>query len=534
MRLILDRMPLRGIFNKLVLTHLIITLVPLVPLSVYLGKNFEAHGRKSLERDLESQGDFVADYIKEMVGKEIAAAGDLYANETPPADVSDTTTQTLDHAREVFLDMRSFLRDLGGRTGMRYRLVDMNGEVIQDSIGMTRGVRVFMKNPDIETKISEEGAQEIRYDYRVEVVKALDLGNHAWFTRKAVDKSALYFCLACPINTDYGLVGVVYVNKTTGNIMEMLRDMKSKTIVCIVLGLLFATLISFQISRNITRPILSLTESSRIIAAGDTAREIRVKSKDEVGQLANALGEMKRQLAGQNYISSFVSTISHELKTPMAAIKGACEVLQDGAADDIEDRQRFLHNINAEAERVNRLIGELLDLSKIEATSREMTFALTDYAALVSSLIERLEPIATEKNQTVLCRIDENLPLIEVNRGRIEQVMTNLLDNAIKFTPPGGEVEVRILRENGHVVTVVEDTGPGINENDIGKIFERFYTGSRGSHGSIEGTGLGLAIVRSIIAAHSGVISAQNKPDKGALFRFRLPVRHHTRSQVVL
>ncbi|MFN2271574.1 MAG: ATP-binding protein [Anaerolineae bacterium] len=218
--------------------------------------------------------------------------------------------------------------------------------------------------------------------------------------------------------------------------------------------------------------------------------------------------------------TNFVSDVSHELRTPLTAIKGFVETLQDGAADDPEVRDRFLNTIAVETERLTRLTNDLLLLTRADAGRLDLHLAPVDLADCVRRAVVQLEGRASEKQSAIVTDLPDDPVSVQADADRVHQVLVNLLDNAIKFTPPGGRVTVSVSE---HTVTVA-DTGPGIPADEIPHIFERFYRGDRSrARQGADGSGLGLAIVKAIVEAHGGQIWIESEPGQGAAFTFTLP-----------
>ena len=218
----------------------------------------------------------------------------------------------------------------------------------------------------------------------------------------------------------------------------------------------------------------------------------------------------------------FVANVSHELRTPLASIKGYAETLLDGGMDDKITLREFLRVIDKHAGRMSRLIDDLLVLSRLEAHEMPLVIESVDMRELVSSIAEGFKKQAADKGITLQAGIDEGLPKISSDRGRVEQVMLNLLDNAIKYTPSGGAVNVRVSAADGVIRVDVNDTGIGIPPQDIPRIFERFYRVDKARSRELGGTGLGLAIVKHIINSLNGKVWVESAPSKGSTFSFTL------------
>lgn len=218
----------------------------------------------------------------------------------------------------------------------------------------------------------------------------------------------------------------------------------------------------------------------------------------------------------------FISNISHELRTPLASLAALVETLQDGAMDDPVMAERFLNHMERELAAMTQIVEELLELSRIESHRAPFLLQATPVASLITESVERMRPQAERAGLTLTVKLPENLPAVLVDAERIQRVLTNLLHNAIKFTPGGGSVEVTARREGAWVYVSVRDTGVGIAPADLPRIFERFYKADRARSGG--GTGLGLAIARHIIQAHRGQIWAESIEGQGSTFTFTVPI----------
>lgn len=216
------------------------------------------------------------------------------------------------------------------------------------------------------------------------------------------------------------------------------------------------------------------------------------------------------------------ANVSHELRTPLTSIKGFAETLLDGAMKDEDTCRRFLTIIDSEADRLVKLVDDLLDLSHLESKRATLELKPVDLTGLISQTVDKLRPLA-EGAGLVLHQVVPGHLEIAADPDRLEQVLTNLIDNAIKYTPPGGQVEVRVQPTNGEVEVSVADTGRGIRAEDLPHVFERFYRADRSRTRGSGGTGLGLAIAKHIVEAHGGRISVHSRLDEGTTFTFTLP-----------
>jgi two-component system phosphate regulon sensor histidine kinase PhoR len=218
----------------------------------------------------------------------------------------------------------------------------------------------------------------------------------------------------------------------------------------------------------------------------------------------------------------FVANVSHELKTPLTSIKGFVEALQDGAVNDLEQSKRFLSIISQHTDRMNNIISDLLQLSQVESRELELKIESFSIREMVEEVVYTLKRTSEEKSQSLGINLPSRDQKVLGDKYRINQALTNLVDNAIRYTPNGGKVSIEAQDKGEFVEITVMDNGIGIPPKDLPRIFERFYTIDRGRSRDSGGTGLGLSIVRHIIEAHGGKIDVQSQLGKGSRFSFSL------------
>jgi two-component system phosphate regulon sensor histidine kinase PhoR len=221
--------------------------------------------------------------------------------------------------------------------------------------------------------------------------------------------------------------------------------------------------------------------------------------------------------------ADFVANVSHELKTPLTAIKGFVETLKASVKDDPASAEHFLGIIEKQTQNLENLVNDLLVLSSIESREVKMDFMAEPLNKIVYPVMALQKKIIENKGHQVSVDIPDDLPKILADRGRMEQVFSNLLDNAVKFTPPGGKISIQARWEKPYVLVEVRDNGVGIPPEHLARVFERFYRVDRARSREAGGTGLGLAIVRQIVSAHQGKIEVESSPDLGSTFRIFLP-----------
>ena len=219
----------------------------------------------------------------------------------------------------------------------------------------------------------------------------------------------------------------------------------------------------------------------------------------------------------------FVSNVSHELRTPVTAVRIMAETLENGGLEDATAAADFVHRIGLEATHMAQMVEELLELSTIESGLRPLAHERVSLESLLAA-VDRLRPLASDKGVALVVTIADGSPEIAGDAGRLGQVMRNLVHNAIKFTPPGGRIDVEASPgDTGRVVLHCRDTGVGIAPDDLPRIFERFWKADSSRQRDGEGSGLGLAIVRHVVEAHGGSVSVVSEPRRGSTFTVELP-----------
>jgi signal transduction histidine kinase len=293
---------------------------------------------------------------------------------------------------------------------------------------------------------------------------------------------------------------------------------------------ILAIALGVWLARSITDPIQELRRAVSRIAAGDLTQRVRVRSHDEVGALAADINRMTTLLEAdvnelrrqEGLRRDLVANVSHDLATPLTGIQGFTEALMDGMVSGEVERQEFYGNIYREVHRLRRLVGDLQDLSSLENGIGHMQPQPLRLAELLEEALSVEHVEAAERGVTLVRAIPTDLPPVLADGGRITQVLLNLLDNALRFTPDGGSVTVSARIIPGAVEITVADTGSGIPAEALPQIFERFYRVDPSRSRETGGGGLGLAIVKAIVTAHGGTIVATSVVGAGTQMTFTL------------
>ena len=298
-----------------------------------------------------------------------------------------------------------------------------------------------------------------------------------------------------------------------------------------LLALALTLFIVRRLSRGIVKPLRAMEETAASMAEGCYDKRVEVTSRDEVGQLGESLNTLAQALSGfvarteqtEKLRRDFVANVSHELRTPLTVIRGYTEALRDGTVTDPEQAERFTRLIVGETERLERLISDLLDLSRLQAEQYSMEVEPIPLDEIIDSVVGMLRVKAKEKGVTLHWDHDGRIPPISGNGDRLIQLMLILLDNAVKYTPDGGAISIDLKHVDGQAVVTVSDTGVGIPSEDLPFIWERFYKVDKAHTRDNHGTGLGLAIAREIIDRHAAKVAVNSGEKQGTTFVLTFP-----------
>jgi signal transduction histidine kinase len=284
-------------------------------------------------------------------------------------------------------------------------------------------------------------------------------------------------------------------------------------IIALGLGILFV--------RRLARPLAELRVAAEQISQGRSPPRVHITSNDELGRLGQTFNQMAESLQRSEELRrQLILDIAHELRNPLMVQQSHLELLLDNVVPPTPEQLQTIYEQNL---LLGRLVRDLQLLALADAGELQIVRVPTQFREILQRVIAHIHPTLEEKQIALEAQIADDLPTVAVDPQRIEQVLLNLLDNACRYTPPGGKIVLSAYREDGAVHVSVRDGGPGIAPEDLPHIFERFYRGDKSRARSSGGTGLGLSIAKALIEAHGGRIWAENAPQGGACFHFTVP-----------
>ncbi|MDH5178673.1 MAG: two-component system sensor histidine kinase CreC [Gammaproteobacteria bacterium] len=333
------------------------------------------------------------------------------------------------------------------------------------------------------------------------------------------DPNSSVMYVAAPVRHKQKIIGVVTVGKPSASVQpyfeSAVRKIENKILILLLASLALVTFVVYWLTQSIRR----LTQYAHAVQAGERVNVPALREK-ELAQLADAMEQMRISLEGKNYVENYLHNLTHELKSPLAAIQGAAELLQEEMP--VEAQQRFVRNIANESQRLRQIVEQLLRLATLEKRRQLEEVEAVQTAQLITQLCDDKLPILQAKHLTLninpLCT-----GTVEAERFLLQQAISNLLDNAIDFSPAGAKIELTDTHNDQDWTFCVRDYGPGIPEYALPRIFDRFYSLPRPDSGA-KSTGLGLSLVQEVIKLHGGKTHIRNAGDGGAEICISLPL----------
>ncbi|MDL2205985.1 cell wall metabolism sensor histidine kinase WalK [Eubacteriales bacterium OttesenSCG-928-N13] len=398
----------------------------------------------------------------------------------------------------------------------RVLLLDPYGVTVADSESEYNGRRMHLR--EVQEVL---GGEDSAYGY-YEQQSAAD---GSWLVSAGFQNSnAVLGLYAAPVKDAGKTIGALVFTSIAQDVYDNLSNIQRQMIMYMGLIALAVLLISMFISRIFTRPINELSQGIARMSQGDLTSRVAVRGHNEFSQLAEAFNSMCERLETVDQTrNQFVSNASHELKTPLSTMKIMLETLMYQQEYNPTMQAEFLGDINKEIDRLNLIINDLLTLVHFDSHNMELHPIKLQLDELLTTTVRRLDPLASSREIALNIHIVDEIETY-ADHMKLEQVFYNLVDNAIKYTPPGGEVNVTLTRANRKAIVSVEDSGIGIPKADVRHVFDRFYRVDKARARETGGTGLGLSIVKQIVMLHEGTITVSSEEDKGSTFTVELPI----------
>ncbi|MDR3240232.1 MAG: cell wall metabolism sensor histidine kinase WalK [Clostridiales bacterium] len=325
-----------------------------------------------------------------------------------------------------------------------------------------------------------------------------------------------------PVKINNAVVASILLNSSLADLNKTIWDMYGAAGICLVIAGGVGFILIYISSRTISKPLRQMNNAAKLIASGDFEKRVTVSGRDEVSELADSLNNMAESLDQQEKNRrDFIANISHDLRSPLTSMRGFIEAVMDGTIPP-EKTHHYLSIVLDETERLTKLTNDIVDLSQIQAMQIALEKKIFDVNGLIRGVASHFERRVKEKKLQLLLKFaDEDNP-VEADQEKIQRVVYNLLDNAVKFTPEEGRIEIETSVGEGKVWITVKDNGRGIRAEDQKKIFERFFKADASRGEDKKGSGLGLSIVREFVKAHGETVTLQSEEGGGAAFTFGL------------
>ncbi len=413
----------------------------------------------------------------------------------------------------------SDIKSMAKKSESRITLIEESGRVILDS----------------EVPLQNVGLLE-NHSNRPEIIEA----NHSGIgtdTRKSKSLNVEYFYLAKKIPSDakgtLNNLKYLHASKSLHHLENIMNEVKFNIIVTGLIFVFVIIAISVLVSRQISKPLKTIAVDLNEIREGNFNKRLKVKTKDEIKLVADAANQLvqkiQEDLIELNKLSKvrsqFLANVSHEIRTPIFSVQAFLETLMEGAIDDPEVNRDYLKKAHEQLKRLDSLLQDLIDISRIESGEMKLSFRYFDLYPFLKTIVDESNFFAKQKDiKLIIAPTKEDKILAFGDKEKLATAINNLIDNAIRYNPGGTEVKIYFKKENNWVRIFIDDNGIGIAEEHLPRIFERFYRVDKERSRELGGTGLGLAIVKHIIEAHDSKIEVQSTLTKGTVFSFTLKI----------
>ncbi len=394
----------------------------------------------------------------------------------------------------------------------------------------------ILANPSSDSPLDEAytNVDANTMDINEESMRALILAAYNGKTRSYSGYDSIYemnmMHLATPVKNSGGEnVGVVLVNGEIDYLNNSLVQYQKYMFVSIIIALVISLIIAVFFSRQLVRPIIRIKEIALKMAAGEYAQRTDIHRRDELGMLAESMDVLSEKLVEAEEFRNdleqnrrdFFSNVSHELRTPITVVKGYAETLADGYVEDGDKQKEYFDRILKECTGMERLVSDLLILSKMQNPDFELDTEVLNAIAVMQDSLRSMRVLMSEKQIQASLHYEDECSLIEGDYDRIRQLFLLLLQNAVKYADDNTQIDVNIRRAGGHITISVEDTGIPVLKSEWDKIFEKFYRGN--NRGNKDGSGLGLMVAKHIVLRHGGRIWVTSDEVRKTCFYVELP-----------
>lgn len=358
----------------------------------------------------------------------------------------------------------------------------------------------------------------------LEVSEVLN-GNEITKTGKVAGFFQPMLVVTVPIFFQQQVIGAVLIHTPLASLRSTIHEVRVLIFYAGLIAIILSAILSYWFSRSLAKPLHNMNLAARDMAHGRFDRRVRLEGHNEVRELAETLNLLASELEKfEQKQRQFIADVSHELKTPLTSIQGFAEGVLDKVITSEEDVNKYLMIVVDEVKRLTRLVNDLLEMSKLDSGEYRLSLEPVSMPHLVTTTVDMVLPLVRQQEIKINMGVPEKGCVVMGDKDRVQQILLNLLYNAIRHTPKGGEIGVSLVEADGYAKTSVYNTGEGISEMELPFIWERFYKIDKSRTRSKGGTGLGLSIVKQLVELQNGTVEASSEKGKGATFSFSLPL----------
>ncbi|MCT4544885.1 MAG: HAMP domain-containing histidine kinase [Vallitalea sp.] len=392
---------------------------------------------------------------------------------------------------------------ISSHIGSRIWILSGDGVVLIDSIkGIDSFAKTKIENPSINKALNGE-IVTLKGDF-------YDLSSTPLIT------------VIVPIKINNKTKGLIVMHSPYPAIKKTANYFFNLTIICLLFSLCFSIMLTYIFSRRVTKTFQQMNKTAKSIANGNFENRIIINSHDEIGELATNLNFMAAELGKlEEMRRSFIANISHDFRSPLTSIKGFVQAILDGTIPK-ENQDKYLKIVLDESDRLTNLTNEILLLTKLENNGVLLNYSEFDIHLVIREVLIKFEQKINDKKIHITLLMDEKQIMVYADKDKIERVIYNIIDNAVKFCNKGDRITIETTKIKDKINISIKDTGPGINKEDIKYIFNRFHKSDKSRGEDKKGTGLGLSIVKEIITSHNETINVNSQENKGTEFVFTL------------